>query len=218
LSTLETNLDWSLIRGIKALHTSSEIVDATLYRQMIGSLMYLTNTRPNICFAVNTLSEYMVEPKHVHLIATKHVMRYLKGTIEYGIKYDLDCEFKLQGYFDLVWDGSVTDRKSTSGCCFSLGSGMITWFSRKQTSVALSTTEAKYMEACLTCIEGVWLRKLLSGLLDIELDATTICCDNQSCIKLSVNPVFHDKSKVLNYIALEAIFPIVTNHVNKVLI
>jgi hypothetical protein len=175
--------------------TSSEIVDATLYRQMIGSLIFLTNTRPNICFVVNTLSQYMVEPRHVHLIATKHAMRYLKGTIEYGIKYDADCEFRLQGYSDSDWDGSVTDRKSTSGCCFSLGSCMISWFSMKQTSVALSTTEAKYMATCLACIEAVWLRKLLSGLFDIELDATSICCDNQSCIKLLVNPVFHDKSK-----------------------
>jgi hypothetical protein len=175
--------------------TSSEIVDATLYRQMIGSLMYLTNTRPDICFVVNTLSQYMIEPRHVHLIAAKHVMRYLKGTIEYGIKYDADCEFRLQGYSDSDWAGSVRDRKSTSGCCFSLGSGMISRFSRKQTNVALSTTKAEYMVACLACTEAVWLRKLLSRLFDIELDATSICCDNQSCIKLSVNPMFNDKSK-----------------------
>jgi hypothetical protein len=175
--------------------TSSEIMDATLYRQMIGSLMYLTNTRPNICFVVNTLSQYMVEPKHVHLIVAKHVMRYLKGTIEYGIKYDADCEFRLHGYSDSDMASSVIDRKSTSGCCFSLGSGMISWFSRKQISVVLNTTEAEYMATCLACTEAVWLPKLLSGLFDIELDATSICCDNQSCIKLSVNPVFHDKSK-----------------------
>ena len=137
----------------------------------------------------------MVEQRQVHLIVAKHVMRYLKGTIEYGIKYDADCEFKLHGYFDSDWVGSVTDRKSTSRCFFSLGSGMISWFSRKQTSVALITTVAEYMATCLACIEAVWLWKLRSGLFDIELDATSICCDNQSCIKLSVNPVFHDKSK-----------------------
>jgi hypothetical protein len=137
----------------------------------------------------------MVEPTHARLIAAKHVMRYLKGTIEYGIKYDADYEFRLQGYSDSNWAGSVIDRKSNSRCCFSLGSGMISWFSRKQTNVALSTTKAEYMAACLECIEVAWLQKLLSGLFDIELDATSICCDNQSCIKLSVNPVFHDKSK-----------------------
>ena len=76
--------------------TTYETVDATLYMQMIGSLMYLMNTRLDICFAVNTLRQYMVELKHVHLIAAKHVMRYLKGTLEYGIKYDVDCEFRMQ--------------------------------------------------------------------------------------------------------------------------
>ena len=115
--------------------TSSEIVDATLYRQIIGSLMYLTNTRSNLCFVVKTLSQYMVEHKQVHMIAAKHVMRYLKSTIEYSNKYDADCEFKLQGYSDSDWVGNVTDRKRTSGCCFSLGSNMISWFSMKQTNV-----------------------------------------------------------------------------------
>jgi len=105
--------------------TSSELVDATVYRQMIGSLMYLTNTRPNICFAVNTLSQYMVEPRRVHWIAAKHALRYLKGTIEYGLSYDADREINLQGYIDADWAGSVTDRKSTFNCCFSLGSTVI---------------------------------------------------------------------------------------------
>jgi hypothetical protein len=129
-----------MVTNLKLLSdTSSETVDATMYRQMIGSLMYLTNTRPDICFAVNTLSQYMVEPRRVHLIATKHVMRYLKGTIDYGLRYASDREISLQGFTDSDWAGSVADRKSTSGCCFSMGSTMISWFSRKQTSVALST-------------------------------------------------------------------------------
>ena len=88
---------------------------------MIGSLMYLTNTKPDICFAVNTLSQYMVESRHVHLIAVKHVLRYLKGMIDYGLRYVADYKFGLVGYTDSDWAGSVTDRKSTSGCCFSLG-------------------------------------------------------------------------------------------------
>ena len=87
----------------------------------------------------------MVEPRHVHLIAAKHVLRYLKGTIDYGLRYVADCEFGLVGYTDSYWAGSVTDRKSTSGCCFSLGSTVIAWRSRKQTSVVLSTTEVEYI-------------------------------------------------------------------------
>jgi hypothetical protein len=175
--------------------TTSETIDVTLYRQMIGSLMYLTNTRLDICFAVNTLSQYMVELRHVHLIAAKHVLRYLKGTIDYGLRYVADCKFGLVGYTDSDWAGSVIDRKSTSRCCFNLGSVVIVWHNRKQTSVALSTIEAEYIAACSTSSEAVLLRKMLLGLSDLEMDATCIYCDNQSCIKLFENPVFHDKSK-----------------------
>ena len=82
---------------------ASEAVASTLYRQIIGSLMYLTNTRPNICFVVNTLSQYMVYPKQIHLIREKHVMRYLKGTLDYGIIYTSDSEFSLHGFTDSDW-------------------------------------------------------------------------------------------------------------------
>jgi hypothetical protein len=175
--------------------TSSDLIDATLYRQIIGSLMYLTNTRPDICFAVNTLSQFLVEPRRVHLVAAKHVMRYLKGTMDYGLSYDGDHDFTLSGYTDADWAGSVADRKSTSGCCFSLGSAMISWQSRKQSSIALSTAEAEYIAACSASCEAIWLRKLLTGLFDLEMRATVILCDNQSCIKMTENPVFHDRSK-----------------------
>jgi hypothetical protein len=94
--------------------TSSELVDAILYRQIIGSLMYLTNTRPDICFAVNTLSQYLLEPRRVHIVAAKHVMKYLKGTLKYGLCYTGDHDFRLYGYTDSYWDGSVFDRKRTS--------------------------------------------------------------------------------------------------------
>jgi hypothetical protein len=80
--------------------TSSETMDATMYKQLVGSLMYLTNTRPDICFAMNTLSQYMVEPRRVHLVVAKHVLRYLKGTVDYGLRCDVDYEIRLHGYTD----------------------------------------------------------------------------------------------------------------------
>jgi hypothetical protein len=122
-------------------------------------------------------------------------MRYLKGTIDYGLKYASDREISLRGFTDSDWADSVADRKSTSGCCFSLGLAMISWFSRKQTSVALSMVEAEYIATCSTSNEAMWLWKLLAGLFDLELEATCIWCDNQSCVKLTENLVFHDKSK-----------------------
>jgi hypothetical protein len=103
--------------------------------------MYLKNTRLDICFVVNTLSQFLVEPRHVHLMAAKHVMRYLKGTLDCGLNYDGDHDFTLIGYTDSDWAGSVSNRKITLGCCFSLGSSMISWQSKKQSSISLITAE-----------------------------------------------------------------------------
>ena len=128
---------------------SSELVDVTHYRQIIGSLiLYCINSRPDICFAVNTLSQYLVQPRWVHLVAAKHVMRYLKGTIDLGLYYDGSHDYRLYGYTDADWVGSISDRKSTSGRCFCLGSAMSSWFSRKQSSVSLRTTKAEYIADC----------------------------------------------------------------------
>jgi hypothetical protein len=99
------------------------------------------------------------------------------------------------GYTDSDWEGSADDRKSTSGVCFSLGSAMISWISRKHNSITLNTVEAEYIATCEACTEAVWLCKLVSGLFDQVLDSTMIYCDNQSCVRLSENPVFHDRSK-----------------------
>jgi hypothetical protein len=185
-----------MITNWKKLHSSeSELVDPTLYRQLIGSLMYLVNTRPDLCFVVNSLSQFMVEPRRVHWVAAKHVLRYLKGTVDYGLNYERGDGVRLIGYTDSDWAGCVSDRKSTSGCCFGLGSTVVSWFSRKQKSVALSSAEAEYMAASQASCEAIWLRKLLVGIFGVQMRPTVIYCDNQSCIKLSENPVFHDRSK-----------------------
>eukprot|EP00253_Pinus_taeda_P019754 PITA_19754 len=152
-----------MITNWKKIHASdSELVDPTLHRQLIGSLMYLVNTRPDICFAVNTMSQFMCEPRKVHWMAVKHILQYLQGKMDYGLDYRQGDGVRLAGYTDSDWVGCASERKSTSGCCFGLGSAVVSWFSRKQQSVALSSSEAD---------------------------------DNQSCIKLTENPVFHDRSK-----------------------
>ena len=93
--------------------------------------MYLMNMRPDICFSVNTLSHFLTDPRHVHLIAAKHILRYLRGTIYYGLKYEANQKINLEGYVDSDWVGNAIDRKSTLGCCFSMGSSLISRFSRK---------------------------------------------------------------------------------------
>ena len=100
---------------------SSEMVYTTMYCQIIGSLMYLTNTRLDIFFPVNTLSQFLTDLRHVHLIVAKYILRYLKGTVEYGLKYDMNQKTNMEGYVDSNWSGSSIDRKRTLRCWFNMG-------------------------------------------------------------------------------------------------
>ena len=137
----------------------------------------------------------MTNPRHIHWVTGKHILRYLPGTADFGIGYASNGGVLLLGYIDFDWGGSIVDRKSTSGYCFNLGSAMISWSSRNQGSVAQSTAESKYITASTAYREVVWLRKLLGGLFSEKIQPTVIRCDNQSCIKLSENPMFHVKLK-----------------------
>ena len=137
----------------------------------------------------------MFDSKHIHWVAAKHLLRYVRGTITYGLRYTSISGVLLAGYADSDWAGGAVDWKSTSGYCFSMGSAMISWSNRKQGSIAQSTAEAENIAASDDYKEAVWLRKLLSDFFEGKLDSTIIHCDNRSCIKLSENLVFHDRSK-----------------------
>jgi hypothetical protein len=161
------SMDTSMNEDIrKVKDPDSDPVDPSLYRQLIGSLMYLINTRPDICFVVNTLNQFQVEPRHEHWIGAKHVLRYIHGTINYGLRYTASSDIQLHGFTYSNWAGSAEDKKSTSGMCFIFVFVMISWDIRKQKSVALSTTEAQYMAACEAYTKAIWLRKLISYLFD----------------------------------------------------
>jgi hypothetical protein len=192
--SMPTMMGMDLKKMNKASTDSGEIYPH-LYQKLIGSLMYLVNTRPDICYAVNVLSQFMSQLRHTQWIAAKHVLRYLRGTVGYGLRYAFGVDMRLSGYVDADWVGSVVDWKSTSGCCFTLGSAMVSWCSRKQSSVALSTVEVEYIALCVAVCKAVWLRKLLADLFGHEMDSTIIHCDNQSCVKLLESPLFHNKSK-----------------------
>jgi hypothetical protein len=134
----------SMITNLRKLHdsdTGSDLVDPSMYRKLIGSLMYMIHTRPDICYAVITMSQFMTESRQRHWVATKHILIYLRGTITYGLRYTFIGGLFLHGYADDDWAGSPMDRKSTSGCCFSLGSIVISWSGWKQGSIAQITTE-----------------------------------------------------------------------------
>eukprot|EP00253_Pinus_taeda_P003412 PITA_03412 len=168
-------------------HESKKPNRVSATRRSINVLIEL-HSRHMLC------SQNMVEPHHIHWIGAKNLLRYLRGTITYGLRYIAE-DVRLLGYTDVDWAGNVEEHKSTSECCFSLGSTSISWMSRKQKSMALSTTEEKYIAASMASCEAVSLQKLFNELFGFTLDTTVILFDNQSGIRLSENPVFHDRSK-----------------------
>lgn len=169
--------------------------DQKIYRSLVGSLIYLTNTRPDLIHSVSMVSRYMNEPSKLHFAAAKRILRHLQGTKNYGIKYVKEDNSKLIGYTDSDWAGSLDDRKSTSGYIFCFGSKPISWSSRKQRSVALSSSEAEYVASSEATCEAIRLRRILSDLLQDISKPTVILCDNMSAIAMTKNPVFHARLK-----------------------
>ncbi|GJU29651.1 putative ribonuclease H-like domain-containing protein [Tanacetum coccineum] len=170
-------------------------VDVHLYRSMIGSLMYLTASRPDIMFAVCACSRFQVTPKSSHLSAVKRIFRYLKGKPKLGLWYPRVSSFDLESYSDSDYAGANLDRKSTTGGCQFLGRRLISWQCKKQTIVATSTTEAEYVAAASCCGQVLWIHKV--KMLDYGFDFmnTKIYIDNESTICIVKNPVYHSKTK-----------------------
>ena len=123
----------------------------TLYRSMIGSLLYLTASRPDISYSVRVCARYQANPKESHMIALKRIIKYVKTTVEFGVWYSKDTSDVLAGYSDSDWARNVDDRKSTLGGCFYVGNNLVSYMSKKQNSISLSTTEAKYNVAGTCC-------------------------------------------------------------------
>ncbi|XP_072073334.1 uncharacterized mitochondrial protein AtMg00810-like [Arachis hypogaea] len=170
-------------------------VDQTLFRSLVGSLRYLTCTRPDILFLVGLISRYMENPTEIYMKVAKRILRYLRGTLEYGMFYSASDEFKLMGYCDSDYAGDIDDRKSTTGFVFFLGNNAIFWCSKKQPIVTLSTCEAEYVDVTTCACHTIWLKILLKELHFEQVESTKIMMDNKSAIALAKNPVFHDRSK-----------------------
>ncbi|GKA80700.1 hypothetical protein Tco_0787392 [Tanacetum coccineum] len=169
-------------------------VDVHLYRSMIGSLMYLTASRPDIMYAVCVCSRFQVTPKTSHLNAVKRIFKYLKGKPNLGLWYPRDSPLHLEAFSDSDYGGSNLDRKSTTGGCQFLGQRLISWQCKKQTIIATSTTEAEYVAAANCCGQVLWVQ---NQLLDYGFNFmnTKIHIDNESTICIVKNPVYHSKTK-----------------------
>ncbi|KAK2989425.1 hypothetical protein RJ640_017680 [Escallonia rubra] len=161
-------------------------VNPTLYKSMVGSLRYLTFTRPDITYAVGLVSRYMERPKQDHFKAAKRILRYVKGTVDHGLFYTHSQNSRLIGYSDSNYGRDLDDRKSTSGYAFHIGSAIFSWS---------STCEAEYIAAAACTCQAIWLKNILKELYLIEEGPTTIYVDNKSAIALAKNPVSHSRSK-----------------------
>ena len=144
--------------------------DASVYRSLIGSLLYLSATRPDLMFSISLLSRFMHSPSKIHLGVAKRVLRYIRGTLDYGLWFVKKESKELQGYADSDWAGSIDDCKSTFGYTFSFGSGIFSWNSRKQEVVVQSSAETEYMSATSAANQAIWLRKLLTDLRQSQDD------------------------------------------------
>ncbi|KAL6339597.1 hypothetical protein AAG906_034682 [Vitis piasezkii] len=172
-------------------------VDEGLYRNIIGCLMYLTTTRPDIMFPVSLLSRYMHCASGLHYKAAKRVLRYVKGTLDLGIKFEKKDKLVLHGFVDSDWARSCDDMRSTSGYLFSLGSGCFCWSSKKQEIIAQSTTEAEYVAVAAAVNQALWLRKLMIDLKMVQDVATRIFVDNQAAIAILTIQCFMARQSIL---------------------
>ena len=169
-------------------------VDQTKYRGLIGSLLYLTASRPDIMFAVCLCARYQAYPKESHFKAAKRILKYLKGTSSVGLWYHSHSPIHLIGYSDSDFAGCKLDRKSTSGTCHLLGSSLISWHSKKQACVALSTVEAEYIAAGSCCAQILWLKQQLAD-FGLKISKVPLMCDNTSAINLTKNQIQHSRTK-----------------------
>lgn len=192
--------------------TGTPPVDSTHYSKLVGKLIFLTITRPDISFAVNRIASFMASPQTAHMESALHILRYLKGTTDLGLLYEHGTPLNVCGYTDADWGTCADTRRSIGAYLFTAANGSISWQSKKQLTVSRSSTESEYRALSDGVQEAVWLSRLLQELQVLPSLPTPVChsnedisltlpnsiqlhCDNQSAIKLARNPVFHARSK-----------------------
>ncbi|XP_024964221.1 uncharacterized protein LOC112504517 [Cynara cardunculus var. scolymus] len=190
-----TPMDMNLIITNSSNVNDPPLTDQTGFQRLIGRLIYLLNTRPDICFAVHCLSQFMHSPRQSHLKLALRVLRYLKLSPGKGISFTKSINISLTAYVDANWGKCLSSRRSVTGFCLFLGSSMISWKRKKQSTVSRSSAESEYRTMASASCEVLWVLKILSDLNISDLLHVSLHCDNKSAIQIANNPVFHERTK-----------------------
>ncbi|KAK2400878.1 hypothetical protein QL285_050531 [Trifolium repens] len=169
--------------------------DPGYYRGLVGALQYLTLTRPDLSYSVNYVSQFMHSPTVMHLKMVRRILRYVKGTIDVGLKFTSNTTLDLFAFSDADWAGCPTTRRSTTGYCTFLGGNIISWCAKKQHTISRSNTEAEYRAMANTAAELTWLTFILKDLQIPLVSPPILYCDNISSLHMTINPVFHARIK-----------------------
>ncbi|KAL0555857.1 hypothetical protein IC582_004358 [Cucumis melo] len=169
--------------------------DPTLYRQLVGNLIYLTVTCPDIAYAVHIVSQFMAAPCTIHFTVVLRIILYIRGTLGHGLQFSSQFSMVLSGFSDADWAGDPTDRRSTTGYCFYQGDALIFWRSKKQSVVSRSSTESEYRALVDAISKLLWLRWLLTNMGAPQTSPIILHCDNRSAIQIAHNDVFHERTK-----------------------
>ncbi|XP_062005862.1 uncharacterized mitochondrial protein AtMg00810-like [Rosa rugosa] len=188
-------VDTPMERGLKLSNKGDLLKDASSYRRLVGRLIYLTITRPDNTYSVHVLSRFMHEPRKPHMEAALRVVRYLKNTPGQGLFFSSQSDFRLRAYCDSDWAGCPMTRRSTTGYCVFFGSSLISWKSKRQKTVSLSSAEAEYRSITGACCELTWLRSLLRYLNILHSKPALLYCDNRAALQIAANPVFHERTR-----------------------
>jgi len=174
---------------------SGHPVDKERYQRLVGRLIYLCHTRPDITYAVSVVSRYMHDPRSDHMDAVYRILRYLKKNPGKGLLFKKNGHLNVEGYCDADWASCPDDRRSTSGYCVFVGGNLVIWRSKKQPVVSRSTAEAEYRAMSQSLSELLWINNLLTELKLHEASSMKLWCDNKSAINIANNPVQHDRTK-----------------------
>lgn len=177
------------------LAKAEEVIDRERYQRLVGRLIYLSHTRPDISFAVSMVSQFMHSPGPRHFEAVYRILRYLKGSPGKGLMFEKHGHLEIEVFTDADWAGSTMDRRSTSGYCTFVGGNLVTWKSKKQSVVARSSAEAEFRSVAHGVCEVMWIKGILDELQIPSSIPMKVYCDNKAAIAIAHNPVLHERTK-----------------------